>query len=202
VTPSPPVEVVLFDLGGVLIDFGGVGPMRELAGIDEDDELWHRWLTCRWVRAFERGECTPEEFAAGVVEDWQLRIDGPAYLAAFASWLGGALPGAEELVADVRATGVVTGCLSNTNPVHWQHHLPFIDDLDRVFLSYEVGLVKPDRELFDHVAISLDVDRSRVLFLDDNQINVDGAEAAGFRAARTRGVVEARQALVDAAVLT
>ena len=60
------VDVVLFDLGGVLIDFGGVGPMKELAGIASDEEVWRRWLGCRWVRDFERGRCSPEDFAAGV----------------------------------------------------------------------------------------------------------------------------------------
>ena len=48
------IDVVLFDLGGVLVDFGGVEAMKELSGITDDDELWHRWLTCRWVREFER----------------------------------------------------------------------------------------------------------------------------------------------------
>ena len=52
---SAPFDVVLFDLGGVLVDFGGVQAMKELSGITDDDELWHRWLTCRWVREFERG---------------------------------------------------------------------------------------------------------------------------------------------------
>src|SRR5271163_2913814 len=63
-----PVELVLFDLGGVLLDPGGVAPMRELTGIASDEDLWARWLSCRWVRRFEAGHCTPEEFAAGVVD--------------------------------------------------------------------------------------------------------------------------------------
>lgn len=197
-----PIEVVLFDLGGVLIDFGGIGPMGELAGIADEDEVWRRWLTCRWVRAFERGECAAEAFAAGVVEDWGLPIDGPAYLREFSSWLGEALPGAPELVAEVQRV-VPVGCLSNTNSEHWRHaaRWPFLDGLDHRFLSFEVGIVKPDRELFDLVAERLPVPRDRVLFLDDNVINTDGAEAAGFRAARVRGVDEARGALVAAGVL-
>src|SRR6185436_20353475 len=95
------IEAVLFDLGGVLIDFGGIGPMGELTGIADEDEIWRRWLTCEWVRAFERGECEPAEFAAGVVEDWGLSIDGPRFLEEFSLWLGEALPGAPELVAEV-----------------------------------------------------------------------------------------------------
>src|SRR5271163_530084 len=66
------MEMVLFDLGGVLIQTGGVGPMRALSGMESDEALWARWLGCRWVRRFEAGACTPEEFAAGVVADWEL----------------------------------------------------------------------------------------------------------------------------------
>src|ERR1700733_6855878 len=79
-----PIEFVLFDLGGVLIDPGGVGPMRELSGLGSDEEVWARWLDCRWVRSFEGGRCTPEEFAAGVVADWELGLEPAAFLEEFA----------------------------------------------------------------------------------------------------------------------
>jgi putative hydrolase of the HAD superfamily len=188
-----PVAVVLFDLGGVLIDFGGIGPMGRLSGIDDEEEVWRRWLTCRWVRDFERGRCTPEAFAAGVVEDWGLPVEPADYLVEFGRWIGDALPGAAELVAEVQQV-VPVGCLSNSNAAHWAHRArwPFLDDLDHRFVSFELGALKPDREVFAP---------GRILFLDDNAINVEGARAAGFRSARARGPAEARAALVDAGVL-
>jgi HAD superfamily hydrolase (TIGR01509 family) len=195
--------MVLFDLGGVLIDFGGVGPMKELAGIETDDEVWRRWLTCRWVRRFERGHCSAKDFAAGVVTDWGLTIEAEAFLEAFGSWLGGPLPGAEELVRSVKRA-VPIGCLSNTNALHWDHYFgrwPIFDVFDVRFLSFQLGVVKPDRELFDRVAQMLAVPAARVLFLDDNVANVEGATDAGFAARHVRGVGEARQALVAAGVL-
>jgi FMN phosphatase YigB (HAD superfamily) len=197
-----PIEVVLFDLGGVLIDFGGVGPLRELSGIGSDDEVWARWLACEWVRAFERGACDRDAFAQGVATDWDLPIDGPAFLAEFSGWLGDALPGAADLVREVQQV-VPVGCLSNTNPEHWGRRArwPFLDALDHRFLSFELGHVKPDQVLFDRVAELLCVPADRVLFLDDNQINVDGAVAAGFRSMRARGPAEARAVLVRAGVL-
>ena len=57
------IEIVLFDLGGVLIELDGVASMRELTGIESDDELWRRWLGCRWVRSYERGGCSADDFA-------------------------------------------------------------------------------------------------------------------------------------------
>jgi glucose-1-phosphatase len=197
------IDVVLFDLGGVLIDLRGVEPMRALAGIESDDELWERWLTCDWVRRFERGQCDALAFAAGVVADWNLTIPPDEFLTGFRAWPGGPFAGADELVRLVRAA-LPVGCLSNTNALHWDDQFsqwPILDAFDYRFLSYELGVIKPDRELFDRVADLLPAPRDRVLFLDDNQLNVDGAISAGFRAARVRGVDEARTALVGARVL-
>lgn len=195
--------MVLFDLGGVLVDLGGVGPMMDLADMDDDDAFWRRWLECRWVRAFERGECAPEEFAAGIVEDWELTVDPAVFLEAFRDWPGRMFAGAERLVIDTHAK-VPVGCLSNTNALHWDHHFgtwPILEEFDYRFLSYELGIVKPDRELFDRIAELLPAPPERVLFLDDNVINVNGAIDAGFEARHVRGVDGARAALVETGVL-
>ena len=197
------IELVLFDLGGVLVELGGVAAMQELAGMESEDELWRRWLECQWVRSYERGECTPDEFAQGVVDDWQLTATPAAFLESFAAWPIGLYPGAEDLVRRTREH-VPVGCLSNTNSGHWDEHFgtwPIKDLFDFTFLSYELGVLKPDRELFDRVAQLVPAPPERVLFLDDNLINVEGAIDAGFAAARVKGVAEAEQALVAAGVL-
>ena len=59
-----------------------------------------------------------------------------------------------------------------------------------------MGHVKPDREIFDRTAQLLNRPRDRVLFLDDNAINVEGARAAGFQAMRAVGVDDARRCLM------
>jgi glucose-1-phosphatase len=200
---AEPVDLVLFDLGGVLIELPGVHAMMELTGINSEQELWRRWLTCRWVRRFESGGCSETEFAAGVVADWQLDLSAAAFLQAFRDWPAGPLPGAAELVTQTRAS-VTTGCFSNTNALHWHDHIagwPLTGLFDHRFLSFELGLLKPDIAAFAHVAGLLEVPAGRVLFLDDNAVNVAGAAAAGFQAARAAGVEQARQRLIEAAVL-
>jgi len=200
---AEPVDLVLFDLGGVLIEVAGVRAMLELTGIESEEELWRRWLTCRWVRRFESGGCTGAEFAAGVVADWQLELSAAAFLEAFRDWPTGPLPGAAELVTQTRASAA-TGCFSNINALHWHGHIaawPLAGLFDHRFLSFELGVLKPDVAAFAQVADLLEVPAERVLFLDDNAVNVAGAAAAGFQAARARGVGEARQRLIDAAVL-
>jgi putative hydrolase of the HAD superfamily len=200
---AEPVDLVLFDLGGVLIEVSGVRAMLELTGIEREEDLWRRWLACRWVRRFESGGCSEAEFAAGVVADWQLELSPAAFLEAFQDWPAGPLPGATDLVAQTRAR-VATGCFSNTNALHWHRHIaawPLADLFDHRFLSFELGLLKPDTAAFAQVAGLLEVPAERVLFLDDNAVNVAGAAAAGFQAARAAGVDEARRRLAEAAVL-
>ncbi|MGH9065956.1 MAG: hypothetical protein ACRD0J_00290, partial [Acidimicrobiales bacterium] len=46
---------VLFDLGGVLVRLGGDGSLEALCGL-RGEAFWARWLTCPWVRDFERGD--------------------------------------------------------------------------------------------------------------------------------------------------
>jgi putative hydrolase of the HAD superfamily len=200
---AEPVDLVLFDLGGVLIELAGVRAMLELTGMGSEEELWRRWLTCRWVRRFESGGCSETEFAAGVVADWQLELSASAFLDAFRDWPARPLPGAAELVAQTRAS-VATGCFSNTNALHWHDHIagwPLAGLFDHRFLSFELGLLKPDVAAFTQVVDLLEMPASRVLFIDDNAVNVAGAVAAGFQATRATGVGEARQRLVEAAVL-
>ena len=185
-----PIELVLFDLGGVLIAPGGVAPMRELSGIESDEALWTRWLSCRWVSRFEAGGCTPEEFAAGMVDDWELELEPAAFLRAFGGWPEPPYEGALELVAAVQAT-VPAGFLSNANALQWRANyegIPLTEAFAYRFLSFELGLVKPDTAIFETVAARLPVPRRRVLFLDDNARQRGGGRGRGVhRPARARG---------------
>ena len=135
--------------------------MRELSGIGSDEALWTRWLSCRWVQPLRGRRCTPEEFAAGMVADWELDLEPAAFLRAFGGWPEPSLRGALELVAAVQAT-VPAGFLSNMNAFQWEANyegIPLTEAFDYRFLSFELGLVKPDRAIFDAVAARLPVPR-------------------------------------------
>lgn len=191
------IDVVLFDLGGVLIELGGSAELGRLVGEPSEEELWRRWLGCPWVRSFERGHCDPEAFSAGMVESWGLDLSPDAFLELFTAWPKGFYPGARELV-DSLAGRTRAACLSNTNALHTKLEWSgtgVADLFETCFFSHEMGHVKPDREAFEFAIASLGCAPASILFLDDNQINVDAARRVGLRAEMTRGPLEAREAL-------
>jgi glucose-1-phosphatase len=198
---SAEIDAVVFDLGGVLAGFPGVEAMVRLAGLSDNDEMWRRWLACEWVRRFERGHCDAAEFATGVVADWQLTISPAEFLAEFGTWVINPYPEADALVA-MTAEHCTVACLSNMNTEHWQRGVSkwtLIDRFDQAFISFQIGMVKPDPEVYAHVVAALGTSAERVLFLDDNLINVEAARIAGLRAERVVGIAEAAAA-VDAAL--
>lgn len=188
-------------MGGVLVE---LGPLDELLGVDlTADQFWPAWLSSPTVRRFERGQCSPVEFGQGLVAELDLPISAQEVIDRFGRFPRGLFPGAGELVAAV-PDGVLTGVLSNTNQLHWEHQAdaPVIQKLfDCYFLSFELGLVKPDAAIFRRVAAELGLDPAEIVFLDDNQLNVNGARSVGIDAHLARGVSEARAKLAHLRLL-
>ena len=195
------IEVVLFDMGGVLVELGS---LPELLGTDRSDEVfWPQWLGSEAVQRFERGEGSPEDFAKQAVVDLELTISPDAFLSNFARFPKGLYPGSARLVEETAAV-VGTGVLSNTNALHWQTQpdaATISSMFDHSFLSYEIGSVKPEPVIFAHVLSHLGLGGDQVLFIDDNAINVDGARGCGLQAAMAKGPKQARHVLVEAGIL-
>jgi len=193
------IDCVVFDLGGVLVELGGVRDFGDLIGEPDDEQVWARWLSNRWVRDYERGWCSSDTFARGMVEQYQLETTADEFMEQFRAWPKGLFDGAHELV-ETLACSVQVACLSNTNELHWSRQsdaLRLAELFPTRFLSHELGLIKPDREIYEHVVDQLDVAASSLLFLDDNQLNVDAAREAGWQAVRVQGPEQARECLQE-----
>lgn len=196
------MRAIVFDMGGVLVE---LGPLTEILG-DEPmapEDFWERWLRSPTVRDFERGRCSPEEFGDRLVNELGLSFDGAEMVRRFAAWPKGLFDGAETLIAELPAD-VEVGVLSNTNALHWhgqRHHERIQALFTRTFLSYELGIVKPDAEMFAHVIDELRCRPQQIVYFDDNQINVAAAREAGIDAALARGPADCRRELVDRGLL-
>lgn len=77
--------------------------------------------------------------------------------------------------------------LTNTNATHracWAARFPRVATaFDRIFVSHEIGLRKPEPAAFDHVCRETGLDPASLLFFDDTPANVDTAASYGLQAA-------------------
>jgi len=191
-------KVLLFDLGGVLVDWAGIGEVAKLTGGRMDIDAARRyWLGSTWVRGFETGKCSSADFCAGVVTDLGLPIAAEDFLRRFVSWDRGPLPGALELLDALRSRFTLA-CMSNNNPLHWERLKQpdiFGARFDHIFISYETGFMKPDSAAYEHVLASLECRPEEVLFFDDSPECVEGARAIGIRGYVVQGVQGVLQSL-------
>ena len=198
------IRVILFDIGGVLVELTGVPAM--LAWMNHrvsPEELWSMWLTSPTVRAFETGRTTPEQFADQLIAEMSLPITSGQLLEEFPRWTLQLHPGALDLVQRIPSR-YTRATLCNSNALHWprlMRDLQLASAFDHHFASHLTGKIKPDEEAFHHVTETLNCAASEVLFLDDNKLNVDAAKRVGMRAAHVKGVVAAERVLVNAGLL-
>jgi HAD superfamily hydrolase (TIGR01509 family) len=184
-------QVILFDLGGVLVEFDGIEPLIALTNGRLDREGARRfWLESPWVRRFEIGACPPMAFAAGIADELNLSISPDALLREFLSWEKGPYPGALDLLKTLRSHFTLA-CLSNNNILHWNYlrdQLGFGNPFHVSYLSHELGLIKPDDAVFHAVLGDLHVPGPQILFLDDNPECVEAALRSGIDARRVNGI--------------
>jgi glucose-1-phosphatase len=198
------IRVLLFDVGGVLVQLSGVDTMLEwLGGTVTTDELWRRWLHSVPVRQFETGQIDADEFSVRVVSEFGLTVDPQRFLESFIGWPSALYPGTLEMLARIPCS-YQRALLSNSNALHWPRVLNEMGlgpAFDRHFVSHLTGRIKPDSEAFEHVIDSLGCSPNHVLFLDDNMLNVEAAQRLGMHAIRVRGATEVQCALISLGII-
>jgi len=198
------IKGILFDVGGVLVALDGVPSLAGWLGIEPHHETLHaRWMAAPSVVAHETGRIGPEQFAAGVVADLELPVTADVFLQDFCSWPKRALPGALELLEEIPRTYRVAA-LSNTSAVHWDRikATGVVTRFEQVYLSHQIGYLKPAKEAFLVALRGMALSPSEVLFLDDGQGNVDAASALGLQAHLAKGPQQARAVLAHYGMMT
>ena len=200
----PDIRVVLFDVGGVLVELNGMETM--LGWLDGDmtaEEMWVKWLRSHSVRQFETGLMEADEFAVAVTREFGLDIEPARFLESFEGWPLGLYPGVMDMLARVPGR-YRRALLSNSNALHWPR---LMNDMglgaafEHQFVSHLTAKIKPDRAAFAHVVDTLACSAQQVLFLDDNQLNVDAARIFGMHAERVVGPMEAQRVLTEFGII-
>lgn len=177
------MRAIIFDLGQVLVHYEHPKTMAAVAALCQLDGDGANRLFHEVAGAIGVGQLD----AAGLHRFFNERAGAVTeiehFLTAFSAGLSridSALAYAVELQA---RPGVTIGIISNTNEAHvaWlDEHLPELQQFDLVIMSNEVGMAKPDPEIFRLALELLEVAPDQTIFIDDLAENVQAAQALGL----------------------
>lgn len=191
---------LVFDLGGVIVELRGLPIQPQWAGGNESPEsTWEKWLTSSAPKAFESGLINSDEFAERIVTELFMTVSAKDYLEYFTTLPIGPYPGALDMLNALKSN-YTTALFSNSNEIHWPLKMGRMQ-LDTAFhhhfASHLMGMVKPDAEAYQYVIDSFNVNPQKILFFDDNQMNVDAARKVGMLSERVQGIDELQKKLIE-----
>jgi len=180
-------DTIIFDFGGVIFDinpeisrnaFIQMGDEKGMKQIEESEILWQ----------FERGEIDTEaihkEFCNYLRKDITLPIFVKTWNALLLNYKPERIKKIKELAKSHKLL-----MLSNTNEIHYSHFakklndeygITFHDLFSHVYLSFEMGYIKPDANIFKQVLNEQKLIPEKTLFIEDSKENAEAANALGI----------------------
>jgi putative hydrolase of the HAD superfamily len=196
------IQAVILDFGDVLsfppsdAAFARMAAVLDVASI----EFKTHYFAAR--RPYDRGDCTAEAYWSAVAE--RARTTAPtAAIAKLRAWdveMWSQLnPVMLAWLSELRTAGFATGLLSNMHAdmvEHARRGFAWLEGFDELTFSHEARSVKPEAELYRRCLAGLGVAAEAALFIDDRELNVEGARALGMRAIRFDSVSQLETELV------
>lgn len=185
------ISTIIFDLGGVVLDLDPEKTAKEfskLSGISLP-EIYKIFLGSVWVPAFERGEISSTEFREQVRKGLQITSKDSEIDKAWNAMLLELPIERLKMLSNLR-NQFNTLVLSNTNDIHVGEFTKTVaavtggdkihEHFNSVYFSNEIGMRKPDREIYEFVLEANNLMPESTLFIDDMLPNIEAANICGI----------------------
>ena len=181
-------DTIIFDFGGVILDIDPDLSRRRFAkilGIENARKLETEQLP----QLYETGSISRSEFVARINQIAGTQLSDSEILAAWNAMLLNYKPARIEWIKRLHKTHRLL-LLSNTNDAHFEYFhnkliaeygVTFYQLFDHVYLSHEMGLLKPSHEIYEAVIAEQKLDLQHTLFIEDTARNVAGAQEVGLQ---------------------
>lgn len=185
-----PIEVILFDLGNVILPFNHFQIAEKLSQFSQRKEFQDPKKIFSYLFDFEKGainlfdlgKVSPREFFQAIKERLDLSVSFDEFVPIWCN----------IFVEDREVTRIILslkrkwrlGLLSNTDPLHFDHIIskfPVMRAFDKWILSYEVGFKKPAIQIFQKAMEWASVKPEEVLYIDDTKEYVEVAGLLGIQ---------------------
>lgn len=185
------ISTLIFDLGGVIVDLDlakCIQNFKEL-GLENIEQYLSNFGQKDFFMQFEKGQIGIPAFRNEIRKLAGIELTDAQIDKAWCSFLTQIPFEKLHLLSELKKKYHLL-LLSNTNPLHIQTAVAaefsktgktMQDFFDKCYLSYEMGMVKPDVEIFEALLTDAQVKAEECLFLDDGKKNIDTAAALGIQ---------------------
>ena len=178
------IKLILFDIGNVLVKLTGASIIQNNSREALTKRyVWETWTSIKEVQDFETGKLDPASFSRQIISFYDLKINSSEFIKLFRSAAETKFEGVDSFLRQL-SENFELACLTNTNPIQW----PKIKDefglgkhFNKRYVSYEIGLMKPDKNIYKYVLEDTGLLSHEILFVDDNYENIDSATNLGFQ---------------------
>ncbi|WP_428240663.1 HAD family hydrolase [Gynuella sp.] len=192
------ITTLLIDLGGVLVDLRWRENVSALLQRDVPFEQLHQaWISSKAAKAFETGQSDFNQFISHFQQEFSITKNEQEIQKDFMQMLAGPKAGAKEILTELKKHYRLA-VLSNTNPPHIsevRENYGLLEHFDDIFLSFEMGCMKPDPEIYLRALEHMAVEPGEVCFFDDGLINVEAAKSLGMHSFQVFSPEEIQQSL-------
>jgi len=179
------IKTVIFDLGGVLIDWE---PRRLFRKIFDDETEMESFLnnvcTPDWNVQQDGGRTLKEATETKVAEFPNYEPQIRAFYGRWEEMLGGAIQGTVDILEKVRDADhlrlyALTNWSAETFPVALRDY-EFLQWFEGILVSGDEKMIKPQPEIYNLILERYDIEASSSVFIDDSLKNIKGCEACGI----------------------
>lgn len=182
------MTTVVFDLGGVVVDWDPVPAVAAAVGLERAERFVHGgdFDFAAWNHAQDAGRSFADAEAAAAASHPHLAEEIASYRPNFALSLRGLVPGTADILRALHRRGVRLVALTNWSAETFPHAPEVFPDVfalfDDVVVSGAEGVAKPAPEIFVILARRLGHPLEGVFYVDDSLRNVEAARTAGMDA--------------------
>jgi 2-haloacid dehalogenase len=203
--PDTTITTVVFDLGGVLIDWDPRHLYRQLFSDPQEMEVFLRDVVSPdWNAQQDSGrtwaEATAELLAKHPDQEEMIRL----YSERWAEMLAGPIGGTVDILREIRDRGLHVYALTNWSAETFPRArpmFPFLEWFEGIVVSGDERIKKPDPQIWHRLIERYAIDPSRSVYIDDMPHNATVAAELGFHAIRFESPEQLRARLVDMGVL-
>jgi FMN phosphatase YigB (HAD superfamily) len=187
------IEAIIFDLGGVILNIDYQKPVEafKTLGIQDFSQHFAQHGQTSLLDDYETGRISSDDFLVEIQKLTGPKVSRRQIIEAWNSILLD-LPEERLHLLEEAAASHRIFLLSNTNDLHIEqfntylieeHQIPSLEPFfEGLYLSYELGLRKPEPEIFRHVLEDAGLNPSTTLFIDDSKQHIESAQKLGIHA--------------------